>query len=364
MAPPPALTSVTTLLSVPTRVTVCRVCGHAQSDDLPDTAKFYDAEYRISLASDDHDQLYAAIEGRPIYRTDHQAELVLSLADPRRGASVLDYGAGKATTLRKVIARRTDLVPHVFDVSDDYREHWDKWLQREHCAVGVLPADWQGRFDLVTAHFVLEHVLDPIEILRQLGSLLKSDGALFLSVPDAIANPGDLIVVDHTSHFSAASLERAFALAGFGSVRLDRGAFAGAIVAIAKTNSGASTQPNDPAQAAQAFVRLSEDWTVMGSHLDAAAASRQGRPSAIYGAGVYGSFIAGRIGGRIDLSCFIDRNPHVRAGPHMDRPVLAPDQLPSNIEVVYAGLNPMKARAILADVPEWQGRAVEIVYLD
>jgi hypothetical protein len=31
---------------------------------------------------------------------------------------------------------------------------------------------------------------------------------------------------------------------------------------------------------------------------------------------------------------------------------------------VYAGVNPLKARQILADVAEWAGRQLEFVFLD
>ena len=73
-APAPALTSITTLLDVPTRVFVCETCGHAQCDDIPEIQTFYDKVYRISLAGDDHDQVFAVnADGSVIYRTDHQA---------------------------------------------------------------------------------------------------------------------------------------------------------------------------------------------------------------------------------------------------------------------------------------------------
>ena len=54
----PAMTSLSTMIDIGTEVFVCRTCGHVQSPDLPDVQGFYDHDYRISLQSDGHDQLY------------------------------------------------------------------------------------------------------------------------------------------------------------------------------------------------------------------------------------------------------------------------------------------------------------------
>ena len=184
-----------------------------------------------------------------------------------------------------------------------------------------------------------------------------------MSVPDPIANPGDLIVVDHVSHFSTASLERALSAAGFGSLKYDRKGFMGAIVATAKAGGAVSINSNDPLRAAAEFADIGKLWTEISSRLKKIANRLKDRRSAIYGAGVYGSFIANRIRSSTDIVCFIDRNPHLGAHLHMGLPVLAPNKLPPEVEVIYAGLNPTTARAILADIPEWRGRALEIVYL-
>jgi hypothetical protein len=67
--PAPAMTSLSTRIGVPTEVSVCRACGHIQSPDLPDVQVFYDHDYRISLQSDDHDQLYEMGPDGPVFRT-------------------------------------------------------------------------------------------------------------------------------------------------------------------------------------------------------------------------------------------------------------------------------------------------------
>ncbi|HAR52610.1 MAG TPA: hypothetical protein DCS45_12150, partial [Roseovarius nubinhibens] len=235
--PGPSLSSIRTVLPVPTQVFLCGSCGHAQSPDLPDLEEFYDTQYRISLDIDGHDQLYENKAGERMFRTDYQAELVSALDIPN-GAKVLDFGAGKATTLQKVVKQRPDIVPHVFDVSEDYVTHWREWVAVENQATYSMPASWTGRFDLITAHFVAEHVPNPAAVLADIRRCLAPNGRLFLSVPDAEANSGDLLVVDHLNHFSASSLARVLYDADLSVHTIDRDAFHGAFAVTAVPGAG------------------------------------------------------------------------------------------------------------------------------
>jgi SAM-dependent methyltransferase len=362
-APAPAITSLSTRLDAETVCHVCSSCGHAQSPDLPDLKRFYDNEYKISLASDDHDQLYEFQNGQPVYRTAKQAELVLEFAKLPQGARVLDYGAAKAATLRSVMAQRPDLAPYVFDVSEDYRAHWSDWVPADAQATYRAPETWNGRLDLVTAHFVLEHVAAPAEVFADIARLLAPGGLAFVTVPDVLSNPGDLLVVDHVNHFTPPSVRRALAGAGMIAERIVQNAFRGAFVILARRGQSEDTT-EDVAATVQALRDVAAFWRGVRDRILAAAARHGDRPAAIYGAGFYGALVAATLGDRQRLVGHLDRNLHVQAASSV-KPVFDPLDAPSEIEVVYAGLNPTIARGVLK---EWQAEArrddVEVVYLD
>ncbi|MGU3495334.1 class I SAM-dependent methyltransferase [Xanthobacteraceae bacterium A53D] len=364
-APAPAMTTVMSFLPVPMQVFVCNGCAHAQSPDLPDIKAFYDTGYRISLASEDHDQLFAvAADGTPIYRTQHQAGIALRLLDLPKGARLLDYGAAKATTLRHMMRARPDLKPAVFDVSSDYAASWDAWVPKEDQATYEVPAGWTGRFDAVMSHFVLEHVADPVPFLKVLRDLLTDDGRLLISVPDAIANPGDMIVADHLNHFTAPSLARAFAEAGLVLDVCDATAFPGAFFATGRKAADATTASDGVAEAAAVAAETCRFWTGASQRLEDAAHRHAGRRAAIYGAGFYGAWISSRLGARVSVVGFLDQNPNLKGTQMFDRPVMPPADLPDAVEVVFIGLNPKKARAIVASVPALQRAGLELVWLD
>lgn len=366
--PAPALTSIMTLLDMPTRVYICESCGHAQGDDIPDIKSFYDTGYRISLANDDHDQIFAVKpDGTIIYRTDHQTHIALGLLDMPQGATVIDYGAAKADTLRKMHAARPDILPHVFDVSSDYSAAWQGWVPEGAQATYSVPRAWKNRFDVATSHFVIEHVADPVGLIRDIGAVLRPGGTLLLSLPNVAANPGDMTVADHLSHFSEASLRHALAAGGFLATAIDSTSFPGAFFAVATKCEGDVEAAQDPALIRAAVERGREIctfWEKSVANLDRQAERFRGRKAAIYGAGFYGSWIFSRIGNEVDLTTFLDRNPHLQGNTHFGAPVVTPEEISQEIEALFVGLNPLKARDAISVQPWLHRPGLQHIWLD
>lgn len=362
-APAPALTSIMTFLDIPTRVFVCRACGHAQCDEIPEIQAFYDKVYRISLAGDDHDQVCAVREdGTILYRTDHQAALSLRLLALPENARVLDYGAAKSDTLRKMHSIRPDIRPHVFDVSRDYTTAWQGWVPSDAQATYSVPETWKGRFDAVMSHFVIEHVPDPVGFIRDIADLIAPGGILLLSMPDAASNPGDIVVADHLNHFSDASLRYMLAEGGFRPCTIDTTSFPGAFFVVAERGSSA----DDTAPVGEAVDRahqLCAQWRAASAHLDAETLRFSGRKAAIYGAGFYGSWIYSRVEQSVDLIAFLDRNPHFEGANHYGLPVLPPERIPDDIELLFIGLNPLKSREFIAAQPCLHRPGLEHVWI-
>jgi SAM-dependent methyltransferase len=362
----PALTTANATIDAPTRVYVCDVCAHVQSPEPPDLAAYYDTNYKISLDSEEHDQLYEMRDGAPVYRTDRQAEVVLQTADLRQGARVLDYGAAKAQTLQKILARRPDLSPHVFDVSDDYRPFWATWLTAESTASYSVPEPWRGRFDLVTSHYVLEHVADPVGALRGLAGLLAPGGRVFFSIPDWSQNTGDLLVADHINHFTAASIHRLAHEAGLKVDTLDAGALPSAFAVTCRLAETASDPvAKSEIEGSAALARATARALDRACHqLDREFDTNAERSTAVYGAGFYGAFLLTRMAGKISPICCLDNNRHLWGKTLFDVPIAAPDALPDDVDVVYVGLNPARAREIAASVPALQRPGLDLFFIE
>ncbi|HEX3551141.1 MAG TPA: class I SAM-dependent methyltransferase [Candidatus Elarobacter sp.] len=354
-----SITSLAKPFSCPTIVYQCPACAHVQTPPLDDIASYYDTNYNVRADSEDADDLYAVRDGVAVYRTEHQAAEALAKLAPATGARILDYGCGKARTLRHMVRARPDLRPSVFDVSAAYAPFWDEFVPRDEQAAYDVPAAWESRFDVVLSFYAMEHVADPRAFLASIRRLLRPGGRVHLVIPNVRRNAGDLIVVDHVNHFMPTSLRLIFTLEGFDEIEIDEESNTAAYVVNARAaachpepvEGSATIAPSassiapfiEEAQAMAAF------WT--GARDRIAAFERdvaRDRRAAIYGSGFYGAFIASALSDRGTLAYFLDRNPHQQAKRVFDRAVLPPDAIGDDIEVVYAGLNPAGARDIIA----------------
>ncbi|HIG81374.1 MAG TPA: methyltransferase domain-containing protein [Verrucomicrobiales bacterium] len=345
-ARPVSITSLCQVLDGPTRVWHCENCGHTQTAPLPALEKFYAEDYHILTASEDEDQLYAVREGRKIFRTEHQITTLLAKLDLSTNAQVLDYGCGKAATLKVLHGRRDDLAPYVFDVGEQYRDFWNAFVPTDNQAVNEVPTEWAGRFDAVISFFALEHVVAPKAFVAEAHRLLRDGGTFYFLVPNVFANTADLVVADHVNHFSESSLHRLLTDAGFAVREIDDTAHNSAWVVVAEKSDANGTPPVINSVADE-VTAMAEYWREFGNRVRAFENTNEGE-AAIYGSGFYGTFIHACLERPEAVACFLDQNPHRQKQTLLEKPILAPEALPETVRRLYVGLNPRVAREAMA----------------
>lgn len=358
-----ALTSLCELRLGRVRVWLCPTCGHLRGEALPDTHDYYDSNYRILLDHEDEDQIYSVQGEHIVYRTDHQVDTLLSKLDLPSGARLLDYGCAKASTPRRLLVSRPDLQVHLFDVSDMYVRHWQQFVSEGRWAMHDTPVEWQGRFNVITSFFALEHIPEPLDTIRRISALLADDGVFYGIVPDTFGNVADFAVIDHVNHFTDVSLHTLLRYAGFTDIHVDADVHRGALVFMAHKVGTPSLCP-DLAASLAASHRLADYWIALGDRICAAEVNHADLPAAIYGSGFYGAYIASLLGKLDQVEFFLDASPFQQGKTLFGKSILPPSELPGHIRVLYIGLNPKIARATVAGMDWLCGRNLELVFLD
>lgn len=362
-----SITTMNKVIAGKTRVHFCDACGHLQTSELPDLARYYAQEYEINLASEDDDQLYKVVDGRSVYRADHQAQTALAKLGLRGGERILDYGCAKAPTLRRIVSRVPGTIPMTFDLTDKYVRFWQTFVASGDWAVSTANPDWNGHVDVVLSFYALEHMANPGAAVAAIRALLKPGGTFYFIVPNTYANIADFVVADHINHFSVPSIERLMAGSGFDAVTVDDNAHDAAFVVTARKADGAGIGEADP----QVLAKLRQRCIEMGRFWRDAAQGVQAFESAlaptaraaIYGAGFYGNFVAATLREPSRIACFVDQNKHLQGRIVQGRPVVAPADLPEDIDALYVGLNPRSAREIIAGIDAWRDRRLQAYFL-
>ena len=212
----------------------CDVCGHFLSMHRMHAGDaFYEEQYVASTYgdSDGMRRAFERIIGLDPARSDNVGRVERIRAFAARhlsGAapSVLDVGSGLCVFLHRMKQhgwRCTALDPDARAVAHAREVVGVEAVQGDFNAAPAL-----GRYDLVTFNKVLEHVADPIAMLRRAADVVSDEGYVYVELPDGEAAAADAgfgreeFFVEHHHVFSFASVALLAARAGFRTVELER----------------------------------------------------------------------------------------------------------------------------------------------
>jgi SAM-dependent methyltransferase len=205
----------------------CAKCGHFVSDHDLDLGDLYAGDYAAATygGREGIERSYQRIMALPPAQSDNagRVERVIELAArhfaAREPLRVLDVGSGLGVFPGR-LRERTNWKIAALEPDPGLAEHL-----REAVKVEVIEADYASakpaaRFDLITSNKVLEHVADPLAMLRRYREDLEAGGAVYLEVPDgeAAAQEGfhrEEFFIEHHHVFSPASLAALCRRAGF-----------------------------------------------------------------------------------------------------------------------------------------------------
>lgn len=206
-------------------VVQCQECGLCFTNPRPSAesiGQFYPADYAP------HQRRRSRPSGWTRFRPGRRERLILPLSDKGR---LLDFGCGDGGFLERMQCRGWDVIG--LDQSSAVVERLRSDLRLEAFA-GSLPHPnlESARFDLITMWHALEHVHDPLLVLREARRLLEPAGKLVVAVPniDSLAFRWfgnawfGLDLPRHLTHFTPWTLPQMLQLAGFrpGPVRMMR----------------------------------------------------------------------------------------------------------------------------------------------
>jgi SAM-dependent methyltransferase len=198
----------------------CVACGFGfVVEPWTDYAQIYDDAYYEGRGSDPWvDYVYEFEQPERTVRRYEWRGLSRAIAGLRAApARWLDYGCGTGGLVRHVLAEsRYEIFGFDTGAWADKARASGLPILREHEL-----AQHAGTFDIVTAVEVIEHCVDPLDVLRQLRRLLKPGGLLFLTTANADTAPRDfpswyyVSPEIHVSYFTSRALAEALRQTGF-----------------------------------------------------------------------------------------------------------------------------------------------------
>jgi SAM-dependent methyltransferase len=219
----------------PRALVLCSDCGfvyHEPQLDQRDTQTLYDKFRDASFRQESPDQYFDRITSLPKAQSENTAKvdwLREHLPDAtRKPGRLLDIGCGGGVFIHTFLQNFSHWTAAGVEPTSAFAELAGRRLQMPVIAgsyrSGLFP---NSKFDLITINQVLEHVLDPIEFLKDVSNDLADGGHVYLEVPDLLdlsylPPEHDRFLMQHLWVFSRASLQNVCRKAGYSVVAVDQ----------------------------------------------------------------------------------------------------------------------------------------------
>ena len=314
---------------------VCERCGSVQKiidqQWRADIARIYQ-DYTIYFQASGAEQaVFVGDAAQLMSRSDRLVSQVIAHVQLPATGRLLDIGCGNGAFLGAFSNAMAEWTLAGTELSDTNKATVEAIRGVEAlytCGLEETP----GCFGMISLVHVLEHIAGPAELLRIVAAKLQPGGTLFVEVPNAARNPFDLMIADHATHFTAASLTMLLESAGFSITTLSEEWVSKEISVIATKSPVSSTATG----AANDAATNSLEWLVATRAAARALRARaNGKPFGLFGSSIAATWLAQGVDRGMDF--FVDEDVH-RHGVHFfDRPVLSPDDVPAG-GVVFVGI--------------------------
>jgi len=214
----------------------CRGCGFGQPEELPQLPRFFERMYDQRWADEWIEHEFEAAYKDLIFRTIlRQLDRRVAPSAPRR---LLDVGAHAGRFMRMAQAAGWDV--EGVEVNPKTAAHAERRTGAvvHRVSIDVVAAEGR-RYSALTLTDVLEHIPDPVHVLKAAARVLVPGGVVAVKVPSGPAQRRKEQVLSaldparpvslannlvHVNHFSAHSLRLALERAGFRDVTIRPGA--------------------------------------------------------------------------------------------------------------------------------------------
>jgi SAM-dependent methyltransferase len=325
---------------------LCQECGLIFNAGGPRgaTEAFYRDQYSLMMQSADS-AIQSFAGPQPISQAERSYQILGELVALPEQGRVVEAGAGKGDFLGHFVTGRKEWTVAAFEPSEAFAVLRDRFPGRR-----VEKCDYRGfvrmgeTYDLVVALGVLEHVENPLDMLRWANDLLAEGGIFYLRVPHFVRNPNDLFCADHLSKLTEATLRGLAAHSGF-EVLGHKEAGVPIFMALRKSARASEADPN-VVDVNRAVLRRNTEIArgMMDAIMQARdAARRRGERFAIFGLGSSGLFAPLFANFEPDeIAAYIDENRSIWGGQIHGRPIGGLDLIKSeDIRHVALAISPV-----------------------
>jgi len=208
-------------------ISFCQNCGVYNNHHEYDFSSLYTENYNEATYKNKIKETFNKIMILPEGKSDNKlrVERIISYLnnnnDDLNKAKVLDVGSGLCVFLAEL--QKHGVEGYCIDPSPESVDHAKDFVKVKDAFCGPVE-DYKTdvKFNLISFNKVLEHVVNPIEVLIKTKDLLKEDGAIYIELPEGTTSREaesvfirEEFFIEHYTIFTEKSIEYLAKAAGF-----------------------------------------------------------------------------------------------------------------------------------------------------
>jgi SAM-dependent methyltransferase len=344
----PRITSDCRPFTLGGKLAVCNCCSLVQklpsTEWLTEINDIYHEYSAYSVAGGEEQLVLDSTAGILLKRSEVILKRLKQKIDFPKNTDLLDVGCGHGVTLREIARMFPDWALYGYELGSGKLD--------QLCLIDGFSNLYTGKiseinklFDLITMIHSLEHFINPLETLKQLGKLLRPDGILFIEVCNTGENPFDLVIADHLTHFTPESLSVVLNIAGFKILECSTDWVKKEISVIAIQNNSTSFFDVSKLNSRNNFfeINYSVQWLnkiITEVKIHAATAKIFG----LFGTSIAATWLATIL--KDSVHFFVDEDPHRIGKNYMGLPVIHPADVDVDA-TVFLGVAPVLSKLIM-----------------
>jgi hypothetical protein len=326
----------------------CSRCGLTQTDTNPgwreSVRQIYAAYATYAAAGGAEQKVGIPAVSTLRSRSTVIADVLCTVASLPAVGQLLDIGCGRGAFLQAFSHVLAEWKLDGIEVDQRYLPFLSQLKGFRHLRT-FLPHPAERRYDVISLIHVLEHLEQPVNYLRQLELHSSPGGILVVQVPDCTQNPFALTIVDHASHFTAATLEHVARAAGWVPVVPITNWIPKELTLVAKRAGRGPAATRPPCLSTTAEARhLAANLGWLQATQDAAEIIAQQSPAfGLFGTAVAATWLHHKLSHRV--RCFVDEDSDRIGRQHLSTRILAPSEIPPGQDI-FIGLAPTLAQLL------------------
>ena len=320
----------------------CDACGTVEAlvDDQwrAECREIYDSYTIYYQGGGAEQKVFDPRSGASASRSDQLLAQLAEIVEVPQTGRLVDIGCGNGNFLRSFSRRFRD-----------WRLVGSEYDETHRAMVEAIPgveaffsqdaAALPGKFDAISLIHVLEHIESPARLLHTVREKLNPDGLLIIELPLFTDNPFELLIADHATHFTAATIQPLLGEAGLTPVIVTTEWIPKELSVVARPAAGSPgripvTTGTRLADALDWLARVRRDALELASH-----SSRFG----IFGTSIGATWLWSEL--KEKVAFFVDEDSNRAGGTHFDLPIYHPDDVPAASDV-FVALPPKLSRAV------------------